>query len=110
MAVRQASSSEEKVGKNQRRKLGRQIWTDNPGLDIVHTNAAGIDVGNSEHYVAIASEKSTEPVQRFGCFTNDLRNLARFLKTHGICSVAMQSTGVFWIPLYDVLEDEGLAG
>ena len=54
----QVSSSEDKVGKNQRRKLGRQIWTDNPGLDVVHPNAAGIDVGNSEHYVAIASEKS----------------------------------------------------
>ncbi len=108
MTTRRASSSEGRIEKNQRRKLGRQIWTDNPGLDVVHPNAAGIDVGNSEHYVAIASEKSTEPVQRFGCFTNDLRNLARFLKTHGIRSVAMQSTGVYWIPLYDILEDEGL--
>jgi transposase len=108
MTTRRASSSEGRIDKNQRRKLGRQIWTDNPGLDVVHPDAAGIDVGNSEHYVAIASEKSTEPVQRFGCFTNDLRNLARFLKAHGIRSVAMQSTGVYWIPLYDILEDEGL--
>ena len=56
-------------------QLQRQIWTDNPGLDVVHPDAAGIDVGNSEHYVAIAPEKSDEPVQRFGCFTSDLRRL-----------------------------------
>jgi transposase len=107
MAARRASSSEEQSDKKKRRKLGRQIWTDNPGLDVVHPDAAGIDVGNSEHYVAIAREKSAEPVQQFGCFTGDLQKLARFLKEHGICSVAMQSTGVYWIPLYDVLEDEG---
>lgn len=106
MAVRSASPSG-KGNRKQRRELGRQIWTDNPGLDVVHPEAAGIDVGNSEHYVAIAPEKSSDPVQRFGCFTGDLRKLAGFLKTHGIRSVAMQSTGVYWIPLYDVLEDEG---
>ena len=107
MTARRTSTSENKVTQKQKRKLQRQIWTDNPGLDVVHPDAAGIDVGNSEHYVAIAPEKSDEPVQRFGCFTSDLRNLARVLKAHGIRSVAMQSTGVYWIPLYDVLEEEG---
>ena len=95
MAVRSASPSG-KGNRKQRRELGRQIWTDNPGLDVVHPEAAGIDVGNSEHYVAIAPEKSSDPVQRFGCFTGDLRKLAGFLKTHGIRSVAMQSTGVYF--------------
>jgi len=107
MTSRRTSTSENKVTQKQKRKLQRQIWTDNPGLDVVHPDAAGIDVGNSEHYVAIAPEKSDEPVQRFGCFTSDLRNLARVLKAHGIRSIAMQSTGVYWIPLYDVLEEEG---
>ena len=72
----------------------------------MHPDAAGIDVGNSEHYVAIAPDKSAEPVRRFGCFTADLRELARFLKEHGIVTVVMQSTGVYWIPLYDVLEEK----
>src|SRR3954453_7396912 len=107
MAARLTSNSETKASQKIRRKLQRQSWTDDPGLDVVHPDAAGIDVGNSEHYVAIAPEKSAQPVQRFGCFTSDLRNLARFLKAHGIRSVAMQSTGVYWIPLYDVLEEAG---
>ncbi len=72
----------------------------------MHPDAAGIDIGNSEHYVAIAPSKNEEPVRKFGCFTSDLRELARYLKAHGIRSVAMQSTGVYWIPLYDVLEEE----
>lgn len=99
--------SEEKPSRRKRSGLHRQIWTENPGLDVVHPQAAGIDVGNSEHYVAIAADKASEPVQRFNCFTSDLRRLAQFLKGHGIRSVAMQSTGVYWIPLYDVLEEEG---
>jgi transposase len=107
MAAKQGSASENRPNRKERRELQRKIWTDNPGLDVVHPDAAGIDVGNSEHYVAIAPEKSSEPVQRFGCFTDDLRNVARFLKAHGIRSVAMQSTGVYWIPLYDVLEEDG---
>jgi len=96
-----------KSNRKQRREQQRKVWTDNPGLDVVHPHAAGIDVGNSEHYVAIAPAKSAEAVRRFGCFTADLRDLAEFLKAHGIVSVVMQSTGVYWIPLYDVLEEAG---
>ena len=110
MAAENKATTEAKPGKpnrKQRREQQRKIWTENPGLDVVHPNAAGIDVGNSEHYVAIAPEKSAEPVRRFGCFTADLRELARFLKEHGIATVVMQSTGVYWIPLYDVLEEAG---
>src|SRR3954454_22549560 len=107
MVGKQRPPSGMKISQKQTRKLDRQIWTESPGLAVVHPDAAGIDVGNSEHYVAIAPEKSAQPVQRFGCFTSDLRNLARFLKAHGIRSVAMQSTGVYWFPLYDVLEEEG---
>ena len=102
-----AMGSEEKPSRKQRNRLPRQIWTENPGLDVVHPHAAGIDVGSSEHYVAIAADAADEPVQRFNCFTSDLRRLAGSLKGHGIRSVAMQSTGVYWIPLYDVLEEEG---
>ena len=107
MARARQMGMEQKPSQNHTNGLHRQIWTENPGLDVVHPQAAGIDVGNSEHYVAIAPDKSGAPVQRFKCFTSDLRRLARFLKSHGIRSVAMQSTGVYWIPLYDVLEEEG---
>ena len=110
MAAQQEATTETKTAKlnrKQRREQQRKIWTDNPGLDVVHPNSAGIDVGNSEHYVAIAPNKSAEPVRRFGCFTADLRDLAQFLKAHGIVTVVMQSTGVYWIPLYDVLEEAG---
>jgi transposase len=93
--------------RKQRREQQRKIWTNDPGLDVVHPHAAGIDVGNSEHYVAIAPDKSAEAVRRFGCFTADLRDLAQFLRVHGVVSVVMQSTGVYWIPLYDVLEETG---
>jgi len=108
MAREQNAATEAKPNRKQRREQQRKIWTDNPGLDVVHPNAAGIDVGNSEHYVAIAPDKSAEPVRRFGCFTADLREVAGFLKEHGVVTVAMQSTGVYWIPLYDVLEEAGL--
>lgn len=107
MATKQEGKTEAKPNRKQRREQYRRIWTDNPGLDVVHPNAAGIDIGNSEHYVAIAAGKSEAPVRTFGCFTHQLRELAQFLKAHGIRSVAMQSTGVYWIPLYDVLEEEG---
>ena len=108
MATEHNAAAEAKSNRKQRREQQRRIWTDNPGLEVVHPDAAGIDVGNSEHYVAIAPDKSAEPVRRFGCFTADLRELTRFLKEHGIVTVVMQSTGVYWIPLYDVLEEAGL--
>jgi transposase len=106
VAAKQEAKTEATPNRKQRREQHRRIWTENPGLDVVHPDAAGIDIGNSEHYVAIAPGKSEEPVRKFGCFTGDLRELAKYLKAHGIRSVAMQSTGVYWIPLYDVLEEE----
>ena len=107
MAAERGVTTEAKANRKQRRERQRAIWTDNSGLDVVHPDAAGIDVGNSEHYVAIAPDKSADPVRRFGCYTADLRDLAQFLKGHGIVTVVMQSTGVYWIPLYDVLEEAG---
>ena len=102
-ATRQVGS-EEKPSRKQRNGPHRRIWSENPGLDVVHPQAAGIDVGSSEHYVAIAPDNAREPVHRFNCFTSDLRRQARFMKGHGIRSVAMQSTGVYWITLYYVME------
>jgi hypothetical protein len=65
-------------------------------LEIVHPEAAGIDVGGSEHWVAVNPDLDAEPVRRFGCFTADLREMARWLVEKGVRSVAMQSTGVYF--------------
>jgi transposase len=100
--------ADEKLNRQQRKELVRRLWSSNPGLDVVHRNAAGIDVGNEEHYVAIAPTQDEVPVQRFNCFTAELIRMAVWLKGRGVQTVAMQSTGVYWIPLYDILEEHGI--
>jgi transposase len=70
-------------------------------------DAAGIDVGATELWVAVPPERSPEPVRRFGTFTADLASLVEHLKACGIRSVAMESTGLYWIPIYQVLADAG---
>jgi len=77
-------------------------------LEIVHPDAAGIDVGGSEHWVAISPDRDPEPVRRFGCFTADLREMGQWLVEKGVRSVALQSTGVYWMPVFEVLEQQGL--
>jgi transposase len=77
-------------------------------LEIVHPDAAGIDVGGSEHWVAISPERDDEPVRRFGCFTSDLRQMADWLVEKRIRTVVLQSTGVYWMPVFEILEAAGL--
>lgn len=74
---------------------------------LLNANAAGIDVGASEHYVAVPPDRDAEAVRRFGAFTEDLHALARWLLQCGVQTVAMESTGVYWIPLYQILEAYG---
>jgi transposase len=89
-------------------KGSAQKKVDWKALEIVHPDAAGIDVGGSEHWVAVSPERDAEPVRRFGCFTADLREMARWLVEKGVRSVAMQSTGVYWMPVFEVLAQHGL--
>jgi transposase len=77
-------------------------------LPPLNQNAAGIDVGNAEHHVAVPAGRGTEPVEKFGSFTADLHRMARWLKACGVKTVAMQATGVYWVALYQILEDYGL--
>jgi len=77
-------------------------------LDIVHPNAAGVDIGGSEHWVAINPELDEKPVRCFQCFTEDLQQMADWLIERGVRSVAMQSTGVYWIPVFEILQQRGL--
>lgn len=77
-------------------------------LECIEPNAAGIDVGATEIYVAVPPDRDAEPVRRFKTFTGDLRETAAWVKRCGISTVAMESTGVYWIPPYEVLEEAGL--
>jgi transposase len=77
-------------------------------LKRVNLNAAGIDIGSEEHYVAVPEDRDEEAVRCFKCFTPDLHEMARWLKHCGIETVAMESTGVYWIPVFQILEHYGL--
>lgn len=76
-------------------------------LGQINPNAAGVDVGSDENYVAVPPDRDAESVRTFGSFTADLYALADWLKACQIDTVAMESTGVYWIPLFEILEARG---
>jgi transposase len=78
-----------------------------PQLAAVNLHAAGIDVGAEAHYVAVPPSDDPQPVRRFGAYTVDLAALADWLATCGITTVALAATGVYWIPLFELLEGRG---
>jgi transposase len=77
------------------------------GLELTHPNAAGIDIGSASHYVAVPADRDDEPVREFASFTADLHRLADWLRECGVDTVAMESTGVYWIPLFELLDARG---
>lgn len=76
-------------------------------LTIKNPHAAGIDIGSEEHYVAVPADRDEKPIRNFGCFTEDLFKIADWLDKCGITTVAMESTSVYWIPLFDILQERG---
>ena len=98
----------EETGKIAVMRVRRRLAGNDPGLTIVHPNAGGIDVGNESHFVAVPPDRDPNPVQEFGCWTADLKRLAEWLRACRIETVAMQSTGVYSIPLYDILTAHGI--
>lgn len=96
------------MGKRRRRKPEEKVGLP-PQLQQVNLNAAGIDIGSEEHWVAVPAGRDPEgqDVRCFGAFTADLRTLAEWLTRCGIDTVAMESTGVYWIPLFELLESRG---
>ena len=96
------------MNRKQRREMTRQIQSEDVSLEVVHPDAAGIDIGNEIHYVAVPPSRDSQPVQRFGCTTAELKTMANWLKQCRIRTVAMQSTGVYWIAVFDILEQAGL--
>jgi len=77
------------------------------GLSLMNPDAAGIDIGSAAHFVAVPLDRDDEPVREFASFTVDLNALADWLAQCGIKTVAMESTGVYWIPLYELLQRRG---
>ena len=77
-------------------------------LEKVHLNAAGIDVGSESHWVAVPDDRDDQPIREFKSFTQDLIRLADWLEACGVDTVAMESTGVYWIPLYEILQERGI--
>jgi transposase len=76
-------------------------------LERINPNAAGIDIGANFHLVAIPEDRAEENVRKFGPFRSDLHRLADWLTEHHIETVAMESTGVYWIPVFQILEQRG---
>ena len=112
MAKREQSTFERLNDRNlnraKRRELHRKIFSDDSGLEILHPDAAGIDIGNETHFVSVIPERDPKPVQEFGSWTADLDRMAAWLKSCGVKTVAMQATGVYWLSAHDVLEKQGL--
>src|ERR1019366_9271069 len=75
---------------------------------VMEPNAAGVDIGATEIYIAVPPDRDTQPVRRFAAFTEDLKAAADWLERCRIETVAMESTGVYWIPLFQILEARGM--
>jgi len=96
------------MNRKQRREMMRKIQSEDLGLEVIHPDAAGIDIGNESHYAAVPPSRDSQPVRCFGCTTAALRAMAVWLQQCRIRTVAMQSTGVYWVAVYDILEQAGL--
>lgn len=78
-----------------------------PDMKMVNPGAAAIDIGSTMHMAAVSPDICEVPVRAFGTFTQDLHDLAVWFRSCGVTSVAMESTGVYWIPAFEILEQHG---
>ena len=85
-----------------------RVRTSPQPLQAINPNTAGIDIGAAEIYVAVPPDRDEQSVRSFSAFTCDLHEIAAWLKRCRVTSVAMESTGVYWIPLYEILQDRGI--
>src|SRR5467141_5448190 len=98
----------DEMNRKQRREMMRKMQSEDLSLEVVHPRASCIDIGNESHYVAVPPSRDPQPVRCFGCTTAELKKMAEWLTQCGIRTVAMQSTGVYWIAVYDILEAAGM--
>jgi transposase len=80
---------------------------DQPALKMINPGAAAIDIGSTMHMAAVNPDSNEMPVRAFGTFTQNLHDLAEWFRSCGVTSVAMESTGVYWIPAFEILEQHG---
>ncbi len=80
---------------------------DHPEMKLVNPDAASVDIGATMHMAAVSPESCAMPVRAFGTFTRDLHDLAVWFRSCGVISVAMESTGVYWIPAFEIREQHG---
>jgi len=76
-------------------------------MPMVHPNAAAIDIGATMHMAAVRADRTPEPVRSFGTFTTDLHRLVDWFTENGVESVVMESTSVYWIPIFELLDARG---
>jgi transposase len=93
--------------KRQRRRHSPKPRVSPSVLDNINPHAAGIDCGSAEHFVAVPPDRDPTPVRSFATFTGDLHRLGDWLTACRVTSVAMEATGVYWIPLYEILDSRG---
>jgi transposase len=98
-----AGKPEPKIAKNKRASQRKET-----APSVFQPNAAGIDIGAREIYVAVPTDRDDHPVRKCDTFTGDLHQMAEWLICCGITTAAMECTGVYWIPVYDVLEQHGI--
>ena len=90
-----------------RKRNGEKVQVGATLLDRIQPDAAGIDCGQNSHFVAVSPDRDPQPVREFRTFTAHLQGLADWLAQCGVKTVAMESTGVYWIPVYEILEPRG---
>ena len=87
--------------------MTKTVTGGHPELKMVNPTAAAIDIGSTMHMAAVNPDACDKPVRAFGTFTQDLHDLADWFRSCGVTSVAMESSGVYWIPAFEVLEGHG---
>jgi transposase len=91
---------------SKRKKQNKKVSID-AVWEPVNVHAAGVDIGSREHWACVPREASERPVRKFGTFTGGLEDMAEWFKECGVTSIAMEATGVYWIPLFQILERRG---
>ncbi|CBN55397.1 Gp3 protein [Kamptonema sp. PCC 6506] len=89
-------------------KISKPVAGEMSNFTQINPNAAGIDIGSQEHWVCVPPDRTSQNVRKFGCFTPDLIEMASWLVECGIDTIAMESTGVYWIPAFQIFEARGI--
>lgn len=105
--LKKAARSEKEQGKKERRKSRRKNVKKMESLKQINPDAAGLDIGANEIYACVPEDRDEDVVKAFRTFTSDIHELADWLVVCGVKTIAMESTGVYWIPAYEILESRG---